>query len=424
MPEIYPFPGVRYNPAQVDLNAVTCPPYDVISPEERQELLERDEHNAVRLILGDGEDWHQQAAALMKQWMAEGVLSRDKDLSLYLYQHDFELEGEPRVRRGFVALLRLPERDQKDVLPHEHTFEGPKADRLKLMKACEANMSPIFLLASDPEGTIRRVLSEGSENLEGKVTDPNGVVHSFCRITSQEAIEAVQKTLAGQSTFIADGHHRFETALNYRDWRRQQSPDDPPGALYNYQMVYLCPVEDKGLHILPTHRIVGNLSEKQLAALDEELKNYFRIDSAVYQNTGEFTRALVEARKQGPVIGLYRREGQYNLLYPKPEVIDRYVGDSTRTLTWKQLDVSILHEVILHRILDIPRDRLLDYVKYMREASQGVRLVNEDRRQLAFLLNGTPAEQVRKICLEGEHMPQKSTDFYPKLLTGLVFYKF
>ncbi len=422
MPEIVPFRGICFDTERVDLNRATCPPYDTISPGERRELLQQDEHNAVRLVLGDGEEWHAQAAGSFQTWMEQGILRRDPEPAIYSYAHRFSLEGRERTRRGCVALLRLAERSEREVLPHEHTFEGPKADRFKLTQACEANLEPIFLLAADPQGRMRQALAEAETTQ--KVVDPKGVEHTFGRITDLQIITSVQDAMRGQKVFIADGHHRYETAQNYRDWRRQQSPNDPPDAPYNYQMVYFCPMEDEGLHILPTHRIVGGIPEAKLKALDSELAKYFKVEPALHRLAEEFARALRSWGQERPAIGLYRPDGSYTVLSPKAAAIEKYVGDSTRTITWRNLDVSILHELVLHRILGIPRDRLLDHVKYLREASEGVRLVNEGGRQLAFLLNGTRVEQVRRICLEGEHMPQKSTDFYPKLLTGLVFYKF
>jgi len=422
MAEITPFGGTCFDTAKVNLNRVTCPPYDVISPGERRELLERDEHNAVRLILGEGPDWHGEAAGRFRQWMAQGILRTDPQPAVYLYRHRFSLGGEQNTRQGFVALLRLAERDAQEVLPHEHTFEGPKADRLKLTQACEANLEPIFLLAPDPQGRIRKALAEAKA--AETVTDPKAVEHTFGRITDAKIIPILQNAMRGQKVFIADGHHRYETAQNYRDWRRQQSPDDPPDAPYNFQMAYFCPMEDEGLHILPTHRIVGGIPEAKVKALNTELEKYFTVEPALHRSIEEFIRALRTWGEARPAIGLYRPDGSYTILSPKTEAVEKYVGDSTRTMTWRHLDVSILHELILHRILGIPRERLLDYVQYVREASEGVRLVNEGQRQLAFLLNGTRVEQVRRICLEGEHMPQKSTDFYPKLLTGLVFYKY
>ncbi len=425
MPEIQPFEGLRYNPEKVDPNCVVCPPYDIISPEEQRLLLDRDPCNAVRLTLGEGTDWHGKAAEQMKNWTGQGILQKEDSPSIYLYQHRFAVKGQPRVRRGFVALLRLAERNEQQVLPHERTFEGPKADRLKLMKACQANMSSIFLLCLDPDGRIRQILDEESRAEGISVTDEKQVEHFLRPFSDPDKIRVIQQVLQDQKVFVADGHHRYETAQNYRDWRRSQSPSDGPDAPYNFQMVYLCPIEDPGMLILPTHRIVGGVSWEKIKSLKNELKSYFEIEDAVFTTPLEFSESLAARGKDGrQVIGVYLREGQCFFCTPRPDVIEKYVGDSTRTMTWRSLDVSILHEVILHRVLGIEREKLLDHVKYVREVEEGVRLVEENKKQVAFFLNGTPPEKVRQICLEGEHMPQKSTDFYPKLLTGLVFYQF
>lgn len=424
MAEIRPFRGLCFDTKQVDLNRVTCPPYDIISPEERLELLARDPFNAVRLILGDGDAWHPQAAETLKEWRQKALLRVESEPVIYMYQHRFMLEGEEKTRRGFIALLRLAERSAKEVLPHEHTFEGPKADRFKLMQACEANLSPIFLLAGDSQGTIRKILAEASSRITDQVTDAKDVRHSVARIQDPEKIRAIQEALRGQQIFVADGHHRYETAQNYRDWRRQQAPHDPPDAPYHFQMVYICPMEDEGLHILPTHRVVGGISQDKVKVLNKELAKYFNIEPALHRSPEEFVKGLRNAGRTGQVVGLYQADGAYAFLTPRSGMVEKYVGDSTRTLTWRNLDVSVLHELALHRVLEIPRDKLLEHVQYVREVADAVRLVNQGKKQMAFLLNGTRIDQVRRICLEGEHMPQKSTDFYPKLLTGLVFYSF
>lgn len=422
MAEIHPFRGIRFNTDKVDLEKTVCPPYDVISPEERQELLAQDPHNTVRLILGDGENWHPQAAEIFRQWQSEGILFREDREAMYVYRHRFDLAGQQKTRLGLLCLLCLADPSKQDVLPHEHTFEGPKADRLKLMKACEANMSPIFLLANDPDGKLQEVLRSATANLENEVTDDKNVQHGFAPIFDEDAIRTAAEVLNGQKIFIADGHHRYATSQNYQAWRKSLAPDDPPDAPYNFLMIYICPVEDPGLHILPTNRIVGGLAQEKISTLDERLREHFEVEAAACSSPSEFTAELRRKGESRQVLGVYRKPGVYHFLYPRQESIDKYVGDETRSDTWKSLDVSVLHELILHKILDIGRDRLLDYVKYVREAEKGVELVDQGEKQLAFLLNGTRVKQVGQICLEGEHMPQKSTDFYPKLLTGLVFY--
>jgi len=437
MAKIVPFRALRYNPERVkDLDRVMAPPYDVISPPQQDELYARSPHNVVRLILGktgpedaESNNRYTRAAADFSAWRNEQVLKRDAEPSLYFYDQEYVLEsGETVVRKGFMALTRLEDFSSGVVKPHEKTLSGPKTDRLHLTKACGANFSPIFSLYADSccvLEALTRDMRQSPPELE--VRDDEGVTHRLWQVTDPEIIAKAQSLLDNKPLFIADGHHRYETALNYRNYMREKHPDFTGKELFNYVLMYFANMEDQGMQIFPTHRLIFNLQDFHLEPFLEALGDYFTIDRMAVDPADADSRRAVRDRlrekgEQGHTLGLYAGGDTCFLLVLKDEAtMDRFF-DAKAPKALKTLDVSILHRLILEGLLDITpeaQEQQLN-LKYIKNFDEPFDLVQCGEFPLAFLMNPTRMSEVRDVANAGEKMPQKSTYFYPKLLTGLV----
>ena len=422
MSRILPFRGLRYNPQQIpDLSRVTCPPYDVISPEGQKTLVERDPHNAVRLILGvtrpsdtDRDNRYTRAAADFRSWQEKGILVRDPDPSLYLYEQVFRLGGtgaEAR-RRGFIGLRRLEDFEGGKIRPHERTLAGPKEDRLFLMKACGANFSPVFTLYSDPNGVLGRSLQPFFEmRPESDFCDEEGVRHRFWRVADPDLFAQTEEIVGKTRLFIADGHHRYETAIAYRDWMKSRPPSGRSGdPAWNYVMMYFSEISDPGLVILPIHRVVRNLPGFDAARFLERLRERFQVIPFPAGRKADFLRAMELEGAKGHALGLLPggEEGMH-LLIPKSS------GKEA-------IDSMILHLLILGEILRINEEEQQDprFVEFVKDREEAWESRSMPGVQSVFLLNSPSREGIRAVFEAGEILPPKSTFFYPKLLTGLV----
>lgn len=441
MAKIAPLRGVLYNRDKVgDLAAVMAPPYDVISPEKQDNLYSRHENNVVRLILGKttdadaaGTDRYSRAAADLGKWLDSGVLVRDEKPALYYYTQSYTVkDGGSFVRKGFIALARLEEFGKGGIHPHEKTLSGPKADRLKLMQACEANFSCIFSLYSDPQLAINSMMDEFTASHPPliDVADDDGIANKVWRIDDAGIIEKTEALMDKRALFIADGHHRYETALNFRNYMREKTGRDSGEEPFDYVMMYFSNMDDEGMTIWPTHRVIHSLkdfdSEKFLAACSE----YFDIEEFAYDKSGEsgvrerFLDAKKAAGEAGhAAFGLHvRGEDRYLLLTIKSaDVMDKVFGAEIPEV-FKSLDVTVLHSLIFARILGITQEsqERQENLIYVKSYDEAIRAANNDANQLVFMLNPTKIEQVKAVAEAGSVMPQKSTYFYPKLLTGLV----
>jgi uncharacterized protein (DUF1015 family) len=420
MPEIIPFRAVRYNQGLIHLDEVVAPPYDVISPEQQQMLYERNPHNVVRLILGREEDRYGAAAKHLEEWMGQSILTRDEKPALYVLWQTFDVGKSKSVtRKGFIALCRLEEFDARVILPHEKTLAEPREDRFKLFKATNSNFSQVFSLYSDPEHEIDLVLNGLTNSPPAADVVFEDVQSRLWEIRDADAIRRIQHLMQSKQALIADGHHRYETALAYRDFKRSQNPNYNGRELYNYVMMFFTNVDDHGLVIFPTHRVVHSLEPFNPKSFLQKLEKNFLLRE---YNDRE---SLITALSASPVrsFGLTMRGVQgLHLLTLKPTVSvnDLVADDLPREV--KGLDVTVLHAAVLRDILGISyeaqeKKRNLDYV---REASEACQMVNNGQAQLAVLMNATRIEQVRSVAKAGHTMPQKSTYFYPKLLSGLV----
>jgi uncharacterized protein (DUF1015 family) len=448
MAMIVPFSGISYNQGKIgDLRQVVAPPYDVISPQEQGALYRRHPQNVVRLILNKEnpqdhprDNRYTRAAALYSAWRKENVLARAPQPQFYFLQEEFSSEILPPgqtgsasgtiVRRGFIGLIRLEEYSARVVLPHEKTQTKPRADRLALMDACQANFSQIFSLYTDEEGAMvplyERVFSSGPPSMD--VTDSEGVRRRLWMTNDAAILKRVQDILRPKEIFIADGHHRYETALAYRDKQRKNFPQGTGRQTYNFAMMYFAAMEDPGVFILPTHRVVYNLENFAADSFVDSLRSDFSVESLEFQREREkdardrLLQQLAARSEKERVLGMQVKGLQeYFLLALKDDqAIDRVEPGIAPSL--KALDVNLLHIPILQKRLNIrPQDLAASQkVLYFKDPAEAASAVGTGEGQIAFFLNPTRVYQVRDVSLAGETMPSKSTFFYPKLLSGLV----
>ncbi len=427
MAQIVPFRGIRYDPQKIsDLSLVVAPPYDVISPSQQEVLHERHPFNVVRLILGKKEagddeqhNWYQRAAHAWEQWQ-RGVLVREEQPAIYVYDQKFTTPaGEVRTRRSLIVAVRLEEFSSGVVRPHEHTLDAPKADRLRLFRACHANFSSILSLYDDPQNAVVALLAPHTQHepLAEAVSDDH-VIHRLWKIDDPATIAAAQAALADMPLFIADGHHRYETALAYRDERRAQAAqwtDDEPA---NFVMMALVNVHDSGLMVLPTHRLITNLPAESLSEFGERLSAYF--DVLPLSNAESILPALHNSTEEH-VFGVYEKDEPV-LLALREETAYRALLDASRSEAFNSLDVTLLHSIIIEDLLGISQEQVVsgNYVSYTTDDKAAIAAVDSGSAELALFLRPTRIEQVIAVANAGDQLPQKSTYFYPKVITGMV----
>lgn len=422
MVDIAAFKGITYNKEKVDINRVVAPPYDVISKAEQEELYKKSEYNIVRLILekeypDDNEENNRytRAADFFRRWTDDGILVISNKPSMYVYDEIYTMNGKNKKMRGFIALLKLEGYETGKVRRHEKTLSKPKEDRLKLMKNCNANFDQIFLLYSDSEKKIDEILdknAEGKPDYEAKYGD---VVHRLWTVSSRGDIDEIVKTMKPKPLFIADGHHRYETALNYRNYMREKHPDFSGDELFNYMMVQFNNMDER-LSILPTYRLIHSISELNIDEMFEKIKKFFDVEKiALPEKKGEKIVDILKEKKNKKVFALYHDKKCYILTLKDISVMSRF-GRGSEILS--KLDVSILHTLIIEKILGITD--VEKHLKYTRNEDEAVKLVDEGKYQLSLFLNATTLDELKAVSETNENMPQKSTYFYPKQITGLV----
>jgi uncharacterized protein (DUF1015 family) len=437
MPDIAPLKGLLYSRKLItDMDKVITPPYDVISPEEQEMYHRRHRYNMIRLILGQGEagdnehnNWYRRAAATLEAWQREGVLVLDPRPAFYHYEIDYR---EPtdllRTRQGFVCLVRLHDFSQGSVRPHERTYEATKSERLKLMLACNANLSQVFALYSDPAQIVNQYLQEGRDQRPVfNFTDSSGINHRMWRVIRPEVIQEVVASMKDKPLFLADGHHRYETALNYQKLMQERYHERGKQAQFNYILMYLSNMHQEGLSILPTHRMFVHLPQFQLESFLTRAADYFEVvrfpfDSADRnQALAEFLNSLHSAGSRN-FIGVYEaKASQFVLLKLRVDVDhDSWRGQLPPPL--QKLDVVVLAELVFNRLLDIDERTLNDEsrIKYRHNALEAVEQTDRGLFQVAFLINHTKIEQLQQVASAGLIMPHKSTYFYPKVINGSV----
>ncbi len=428
MATIQPFRGVRYNPDKIDdLSTVISQPYDRVRHGLQDKYYDLSPYNVVRIIKGreqasddEQNNVYTRARDYYQTWRQEGVLMREETPALYVLHQSFTLpDGTQKTRHGLVAAFELSRFDEGVVLPHERTLSGPKVDRLNLMRAAQANFGHIFMLY--PGDRINELLGtaiQGQEGFELREMFESDVTQKFWPVTDPQVIQAVVEEMAPrENLIIADGHHRYETALNYRDEMREKHPDAPPNAGFNYRMVTMVSMEDPGLVILPTHRLIHAYGKMNGPEALEAAGSYFEVTPAADRAAME--TLLAEAQVGHPRFGFY--DGHYAVLTLKdPAVLERLLPE--RDVAWRLLDVTVLHELFIERVLDISKEAVenKENIEYLRDPQMGYDAVDEDEAQFLLVMNPTRMTQVRACTAAGEKMPQKSTDFYPKVISGLV----
>ena len=428
MIRIAPFRGIFYNQKKIrDLSKVIAPPYDVISKEEQEKLYKKSPHNFIRLDLNQEPDSYSAASQLFNEWLASDVFERDPTPSIYFLSHRFKLKsGEQKLRQGFLALTELQDFSIGEIRPHEKTLDAPKEDRLKLMLACNAQLSPIFALYSEPRNTINRMLAVQVEGVEPyiEIEQDNGDQCHLWRITDIELIQKIQREMNDQRLLIADGHHRYEATLSYRDRMRHERGQWNGREAFNYIMVYFANINDDNVVILPTHRLVRGYSHKPFLELEEALQTYFYVEQHPKTPEGRisFLKALKTAAKKHRVVGAsFKRDPRYLILRLKNKrIMQRLAKDLSGPL--RELDVSTLHLLILEHILGMAPDEQAkaENIRYSQDEEFVLQALEKEDYQAAFILNATKVEEIQAIVASGEKMPQKSTYFYPKLLSGLI----
>lgn len=431
MPNIQPFQGLRYNLAQVgSLSDVVAPPYDVISPEMQDALYAKHPNNVVRLILNkqnptddEQDNRYTRSARTLKEWKESGVLVKEPNPSIYVYHQIFEAQGKKYVRKGFMCGCEAVPFGEGMVFPHELTMSGPKLDRLMLTTACKTNFSQIFGLYPDPENEVQNILEEAvAGETPFEATDENGVLNRMWVVDDADVISKVVALMGPKPIFIADGHHRYETACNYRNQIRQQGllTSDHPA---NHVLMVCVAMEDPGLIVMPTHRLFRNVPAFSQQDLFDRLGGFFNI-STVGEGYNQAHKAWAEIEllnNQGTLALFSARDGKWNLLQITDKgraKMDEVAADHQPE--WRQLGVAILHTLVIDALLGLKGHEKPKYVHEVSEVVANLKASPEEFTLAALVMPAT-VELIQECSMVRERMPAKSTYFYPKLITGFVF---
>jgi len=412
---IRPFRGIIYDEKKVgDLTKVLAPPYDVISPSEQKFYHQLHPYNIIRIILGEEypadteeENRYTRARNYFKKWLSSGILVKEKVPAIYVYEQEYHFEERRIRRRGFIVLMRLEKFGSGVIFPHERTLPHARLDRLRLLRACRANFSPIFSLYSDCSHRVDERIEKASSLFS--IRDKDGVKHSLGAIRDRKVIEEIAEEMKDKKVFIADGHHRYLTALSFREEMGGGGGED-------FVMMYFLNMEGGSATILPVHRVVRNLGVRELAQLKKNLSEFFNIEAFEFSSKNEEQqrkRMLERVRGTGEdcAFGMYCGERRYYLLSLKENYKDSFQG---------KVDSAILNELILEKILKKKDWKKGEDIDFVKEEKKAVSLIRKGNYQVAFFLKPPSLRQIREISLAGKVMPPKTSYFYPKLLSGLV----
>jgi uncharacterized protein (DUF1015 family) len=433
--DIRPFRGVHYNPARVkNMAKVICPPYDIIDPQMQQELYKRNEFNFVHIEFGrelpqDGprDNRYMRAAATLGKWLEQGVLKVDERPSFYIADHHFSYERKTYCRRSLNCVVKLEEWDRMIVRPHEGTLSRAKGDRLNLLRTLRANTSPVMALYEDGGQHVSSLLNKVGRGRPALSTrDASGESHRVWAVADADITGKIHDMLAEQPLYIADGHHRYESALAYRRERRTASPPEAE-APYDFVLMSLVDINDPGLVILPAHRLVRGLSPSVILRLPERLKTCFTVEELPLPKTNKparINRLLSEARDEVRLLLYGLKRDRLFLLTLRDFSIVRPMMPYFHSELYHKLDVSIADHVILEEFLGLTHDKAGVFIDYTNNALEAIDKVAGQEYQLALIVNPVRPGIIKAIADSGDRMPHKSTYFYPKIPAGLVFYRF
>jgi len=419
--ETSPFPGIHYSQKIItDMSAIICPPYDIISPDEQKYYYNLSDHNVIRLEYGmdqpedsETDNKHTRSRNTFDQWLKDGVLEVDSAHSFYIHEQGFVYKGTKKKRLGLIACIKLEPWGNKVILPHESTTRRDKSDRLDLLRACNANISPVMGLYDDPGGRITKLMLEKMRPSKLLIDINNSdKTHKVWKANEPEFVQRVSHFLTPKSIIIADGHHRYETALTYQDERKQSASISTGYEGFNFIMMTLVSFSDPGIIMLPVHRLLQRLEPQVISDLRNRLGDYFKIDSLPL--TGQ---ALYEGSENDiRVLGL--EPGYVTDLKLRSDIsLDEFMPEGHSSI-YKNLNVSIVEHIIIKNLLGDHVER--DDIKYTPDIAMARKVVESGQCQMAFLLGNMPVSTIKSIAEANDRMPRKSTYFHPKLPTGLI----
>lgn len=433
MVEVKPLNAIVYNQEKVDINKVIAPPYDVILDDYREELYNRSDYNIVKLILAKGSkdladenNRYNEAARNFNKWLDEKVLIKlDKPCILYLVQRYTTENGKKIERKGFIARNKIEDFSTKKILPHEFTMGGPKEDRLNLTKACEANFSQIFMVYSDPQKLIDSAVDLSTPFID--VFDDNGVENIVYKIEDEKTLNLIEEVMKDKTLLIADGHHRYETALNYKNFCSKNSSENADGINpVDYVMSYFTNLDDDNLIVFPTHRIITKWIEPYV--LLEKVKKYFDVQEIQFNGKTkadakkEFLQKIEDESKKQVSMGLYMKNVNKFYVLSLRENVDSILDEYSVPDVLKTLDLTILHKVLVTKEFGYTEEEQMaqDGIKYIKQEAEAFDLIDSGQAEASFIMAYPKINDIKEISQAGFRMPQKSTYFYPKLLSGLV----
>lgn len=423
MAEIKGFKALRFNTDIAgDIKNLVCPPYDIISDDERENYLSKSEYNVIRLELPKGENPYENAAKTLKEWIKNGILENDAEDSVYIYEQEFNINGDTKKMKGIICNVKLEEFSKNIILPHEETLSKAKTDRFNLMRTTYCNFSQIYSLYLDESKETAGIINSSSDNAPNiEFATDDGIIQRLWIINDKDVLDRLSKSFIDRQLFIADGHHRYETALNFRNRLISEKviKDDLHPA--NYVMMMLVDIDNDGLVVLPTHRLIKKLDSFDEDTVLLEMNEFFEIEKRTdidkieetlskHDNIKSF--AFYTGKDYYYLLNLIKTDEVKKLL---PEMVDAYCC----------LDVTILHTLILERLFNIDKENMAKQknLSYTRDISQAIENVRNGKCNCSFILNPTKVTEIKDVALAREKMPQKSTYFYPKLITGLVMNK-
>jgi uncharacterized protein (DUF1015 family) len=436
MAVVKPFRGIRYNLDRIeDMRTVVSQPYDRIDDSLQEEYYRLSPYNVVRIIEGKvepddqpvnpaGPNVYTRALGYFRQWRAEGILIRESQPAFYAYEQTFSVGGQPYTRLGIIAAVELTDFDAGIILPHENIHSGPKEDRLRLLNTMQTNTEQIFILYPDAQNRVNALIGQaiGSREPDIDVAEiwERDVRQRLWIISDPAVLHAIQAEMAPmRSLIIADGHHRYSTGLSYRDQQRAAHPDAPPNAAFNFVQATLVSMNDPGLVVLPTHREICNFAVTSPAEILRRAQQHFTLAAVPDLNTCLET---INANPAGHAFGFYGGPAiGFHILTLKRDELAHTLIDDDHSRDWKSLSVSILHRILLEQIAGVPVEGIEDksMIRYHRDAQQAVDNVTRGKGNFVFFVSATRMDQIKAVAAQGDKMPQKSTDFYPKVISGL-----